>query len=411
MGKSRLWLNAKVQRLRAFHKENGSPGSSQKTDATSSEFATKKSSKENDLFNQMGSDVQVDATVATPTTSGKYEPESPYSLRQAAISSSSKRISIVVSIVESAVSMRLYDYGYPFLVQVNGVDLVSIRVDGAKIKTQSLIRQIGFSNVVHLLKDQQYQTREASYFSATPLHVAARNGHHNVVDLLISKGSNIEAPDEIGNTPLHAASMSGCDEAVRLLVRHGSPIEMMSNMGRTPLHLAAAQGHRLVVSILCASGADVHVVDHLGRSPIFYAIMHGFAAIVNILLSKGADHLIRDFSGKTACNWADENGHTSILRLVAAHEARLATSSVAKIHEPPPKIHSDRRSTNLTNATAAATEHHRPQPKADPFKQSAKVNPSKAAARKIVKGPIASSSSSSYEAHANMVDPMILRWE
>ena len=46
---------------------------------------------------------------------------------------------------------------------------------------------------------------EGDYLGNTPLHMAARYGHHQAVLWLLSVGANVNAADMFGNTPLDCA--------------------------------------------------------------------------------------------------------------------------------------------------------------------------------------------------------------
>jgi len=52
----------------------------------------------------------------------------------------------------------------------------------------------------------------------TPLHFAARQGHHEVVALLLGKGADVKAKDCNEWTSLHCAADEGHNEVVALLL-------------------------------------------------------------------------------------------------------------------------------------------------------------------------------------------------
>ncbi|KAI9782558.1 MAG: hypothetical protein M1839_004802 [Geoglossum umbratile] len=82
----------------------------------------------------------------------------------------------------------------------------------------------------------------ADKYGQTPLHVAARDGHHQIVQLLISEGANKEARAVDSRTPLHVAASRGKSEVVRALVWKGANKGAKDSNDQTPLHLASENG-------------------------------------------------------------------------------------------------------------------------------------------------------------------------
>jgi ankyrin repeat protein len=97
---------------------------------------------------------------------------------------------------------------------------------------------------------------------ATPLYVAALEGHVAVVTLLLDNGAAIEAKAEDGGTPLAIAAQQGNLEVVRLLLEKGAVVDAKDNNGVTPLARAAQSWdgfpdrHLEIVKLLLARGAD-----------------------------------------------------------------------------------------------------------------------------------------------------------
>jgi hypothetical protein len=76
--------------------------------------------------------------------------------------------------------------------------------------------------------------------NATPLHIAAQQGHLTVVEVLLKFGASVDSQDECGRTALHIASYRGHEQIVTALLEHGSDINIMSKENETLLGLASA---------------------------------------------------------------------------------------------------------------------------------------------------------------------------
>jgi ankyrin repeat protein len=99
---------------------------------------------------------------------------------------------------------------------------------------------------------------------ATPLYIAAKEGHVAVVKLLLEKGAAIEAKADDGCTPLSIAAFNGHADLVALLLERGAAIEGKHKDSVTPLEMAAQQGHLEVVRRLLEKGAAVNAKDKDG---------------------------------------------------------------------------------------------------------------------------------------------------
>ena len=105
----------------------------------------------------------------------------------------------------------------------------------------------------------------------TPLHVAAKGGHHVVVQLLVDAHADVRTPTSTGAQPLHFAAASGSSEAVKILIAGGADVNAREpQWGQTPLMFAAASGRTEAVKVLLARGGDpratAKVVDLAARN-------------------------------------------------------------------------------------------------------------------------------------------------
>ncbi|XP_069825414.1 ankyrin repeat domain-containing protein 50-like isoform X2 [Dendropsophus ebraccatus] len=89
----------------------------------------------------------------------------------------------------------------------------------------------------------------------TPFHCAAWRGQANIAQLLISKGAFTDAQCSQGATPLCIAAQEGHYELARVLLEEGKASPFHSDhYGRTPIKVAAKGGHVAIVHLLEAHG-------------------------------------------------------------------------------------------------------------------------------------------------------------
>lgn len=79
-------------------------------------------------------------------------------------------------------------------------------------------------SVIFLLKKLDVNLPDA--MGKTPMHIAAKNGHHYVIELLLRNGADINVQDSEGVTPICEAIKCGKLEAVRHLKKSGADLIM-----------------------------------------------------------------------------------------------------------------------------------------------------------------------------------------
>lgn len=130
----------------------------------------------------------------------------------------------------------------------------------------------------------------------TPLHLAAKGGHHAAIELLFEHGADFGDVDENLCTPLHEAAASGNREATRLLLEKakGHPRDNTCACncdGETAFHIAAKHGHIRVMELLLENGAYLHAeVGLIGKNALDIAFREGNGDVYLYLIKRGARH-------------------------------------------------------------------------------------------------------------------------
>ena len=87
-------------------------------------------------------------------------------------------------------------------------------------------------------------------YDATPLKIAAQEGHTETVVALIAAGADVNASSEGGYTALHIAARNGHTESARALLDAGGDASMQTADGKTAADLAAENGHSELAGLL-----------------------------------------------------------------------------------------------------------------------------------------------------------------
>ena len=161
---------------------------------------------------------------------------------------------------------------------------------------------------------------------ATPLYVAAKNGHSEVVQHLLAKGGiDVNEADNDGVTPLYAAAQEGHSEVVKhLLAKEDIDVNKADNDGDTPLYIAAQNGHLDVVKYLLAKeDIDVNKADYELATPLYAAAYNGHLNVIERLVENGADVNKADTNGTTPLYAAAQEGHVNIGAILLIHGANF----------------------------------------------------------------------------------------
>ena len=198
----------------------------------------------------------------------------------------------------------------------------------------------GSSNLTTLLKRLKTEQRKAALETktkdggqiATPLIIAARNGHLNCVKILLGYEADIEARGTLkidnsvaeGCTPLWGAAVTGHLDVLKLLIERNADVDGRTSTGSTPLRAAAVNGHLDVVRCLVESGADVNARHYDEEStPLMVACYWGHLSVATYLIDKGAfmDLHCKLDAGNTALHVAVKRGYLEMVSQLLARGA------------------------------------------------------------------------------------------
>ncbi|XP_072952086.1 protein ACCELERATED CELL DEATH 6-like isoform X2 [Typha angustifolia] len=181
----------------------------------------------------------------------------------------------------------------------------------------------------------------------TPLHCAARAGHHQIISSIVSFSKDdgagvgvgvetvLRAKNRDGETALHEAVRHGhVDVAVVLMSADPGLANMVDERGISPLYLAATAGSlALLHAILRSSSTTLTAASSF---PVSYAgpngqtALHAAAFLQN---SEIAEELLKwnqmlaqsaDNSGSTPFHYAASTGNEKMVKLLLAHDTSQA---------------------------------------------------------------------------------------
>jgi len=85
---------------------------------------------------------------------------------------------------------------------------------------------------------------------ATPLLIAALNGHTTIAKLLLDNRADVNKANADGATPLLIAALNGHTAIAQLLIDRGADVSKANNNGITPLLIAAQEGHVEIANLI-----------------------------------------------------------------------------------------------------------------------------------------------------------------
>jgi hypothetical protein len=125
------------------------------------------------------------------------------------------------------------------------------------------------------------------------IHDAARHGDLEKVKALLKHNPRLVfSKDYGGATPLHLAAMEGHKDVAELLLANKAEVNARAHKlvtGETPLNWAAVYGHKDVAELLLANGADVNARDGLGMTPLSHAEAFNHKDVAELLRQHGGE--------------------------------------------------------------------------------------------------------------------------
>lgn len=198
------------------------------------------------------------------------------------------------------------------------------------------ISGLGFSPLMHSIKDQQYENAVLLIDAGAaidfdppaglpvehlarlnPLLVAATNENLPMIRLLLQKKVRIDIQDGGGSTALKHAATAGNRAMVEALIKAGANVNLADEENWTPLMSAAYREHGPIVRTLLDNGADPNVratdrtTETAGWTPLIAAAAYGCDRIVELLLNANASRETTSSDGLTALEHAVRNGEIS----------------------------------------------------------------------------------------------------
>ncbi|XP_076055729.1 protein fem-1 homolog C isoform X2 [Oratosquilla oratoria] len=159
---------------------------------------------------------------------------------------------------------------------------------------------------------------------APPLWCAAAAGHLEVVSYLLARGANVNATTKTNSTPLRAACFDGHFDIVKYLVEHNSDIEVANRHGHTCLMIACYKGHYDIASYLIDIKADVNRKSVKGNTALHDCAESGSLDIMKLLIDHGAKMDV-DSYGMTPLLAASVTGHTHIVEYLISRSDLVST--------------------------------------------------------------------------------------
>merc|ERR1719310_266878 len=147
----------------------------------------------------------------------------------------------------------------------------------------------------------------------TPLHWAAQDGLVRFTMKLLALGATANAADVCGATPLMIAAYNGhvgiCEA---LLKERSTDVRQGNGFLNTAAHYAAQRGQAGCIDVLVKAKAEVDCVDKHGDSPLAWAARNGHIEAVHKLIELRADPLNDNNASEDPIELALAMGHTAV---------------------------------------------------------------------------------------------------
>ena len=149
---------------------------------------------------------------------------------------------------------------------------------------------------------------------ATPLHLAAENGHVYSCEMLLRMGAHVDSNFyENSLTPLHKAAENGHWLVCKMLLNENADPNFAGlKRHHTALRFAAEKGHLEICALLIECKASAKGRD--GIAALNFAAKLGHTEVCRLLLASGSD-VHTEYNGKTAWERAMAGGHSETAQM------------------------------------------------------------------------------------------------
>ncbi|MEI6437307.1 MAG: ankyrin repeat domain-containing protein [Candidatus Omnitrophota bacterium] len=181
----------------------------------------------------------------------------------------------------------------------------------------------GEKEIVVLLLSQGEAVDTLSDDGYTALSRAAWQGHADIVELLLKAGAKSDAvPDQAKASPLILAAANGHEEALARLIASSGYAPARAAIFKAALAAAVKNGHGAAAKCLLEAGVPLGSSE-AGGSPLLSAAASGDVNLIEIFLDHQADVNGADSTGRTALMIAAENGQADAVKVLLARHAAL----------------------------------------------------------------------------------------
>jgi ankyrin repeat protein len=164
------------------------------------------------------------------------------------------------------------------------------------------------SNIVH------YYDRVTKSSGASPIYVAAQNGHAACIQELVIAGGDVEVCNKDGVSPLQIATRKGHATCITKLVSLRGDVSKCNNFNQSLIFIAAENGHEACISELQSLGCDPRKCDIDGSSSIYIAAYNGHSTCITMLASMNCDVNVCNSHGASPIRIAASNGCTACVK-------------------------------------------------------------------------------------------------